>query len=183
MSIICLSVYLTSLNGGWKLLPPANEVLGKIIFSQVSVRRQVGLCLMSHPVWLPGPLFILGISVPGSMFLSGGLCWGKGLCSWGPCPGRFFVWRPPESEKRAVHIRLECFLLFKIKQHVYSISIFMTRLQLPKTCVWVSFLLSRPFQYFPFDSWMSGPLWDSCISHLRGGSRVSWIVSVSRTVQ
>ena len=29
-----------------------------------------GLCMMSLPVWLPGPMFLLGeVSVPGTMFL------------------------------------------------------------------------------------------------------------------
>ena len=30
--------------------------------------------MMSFPVWLPGPMFILRVSVPGPMFFPGGLC-------------------------------------------------------------------------------------------------------------
>ena len=62
-----------------------------------------GLCMMSLPVWLPGAMFLLGVSVSGAMFLLGGLClggrglylgegslsrgwvsvWGRGLCPGG----------------------------------------------------------------------------------------------------
>ena len=57
--------------------------------------------MMSFPVWLPG-----------SMFLPGGLC-----------PGRLPVWEglyreTPESEKRAVLILLECFLVTSIGLHI-----------------------------------------------------------------
>ena len=30
-----------------------------------------GFCIMSLPVWLPGPMFLLGVSVSGPMFLLG----------------------------------------------------------------------------------------------------------------
>ena len=42
--------------------------------------------MMSLPVWLPGPMFLLGVSVSAVMFLPGDLCPG-GLCpgvsAWG----------------------------------------------------------------------------------------------------
>ena len=35
---------------------------------------------MSFPVWLPGPMFFIGVSVPGSMFLQGeGMSLSKGV--------------------------------------------------------------------------------------------------------
>ena len=46
-----------------KSLPPANEVWGKVMFSQVSVRGEGGLCMMSIPVWLTGPMFLLEVSL------------------------------------------------------------------------------------------------------------------------
>ena len=62
------------------------------MLSQVFVCPQGGdLCMISLPVWLPDPMCL-----PGRV---GGLC-----------PG-FSVGRTPESEKRAVHILLECFLV------------------------------------------------------------------------
>ena len=52
-------------------LPPANEVWGKVMFLHLSVSHSVhgGLCMMSLPVWLPGPMFLLG-----------------GLCPWSHVP-------------------------------------------------------------------------------------------------
>ena len=52
-----------------------------------------GFCMMSLPVWLSGPMFPLGreVSVPGPMFLLGGLCPGASL-SGGVCPGGVCVW-------------------------------------------------------------------------------------------
>ena len=84
---------------------------------------------MTLLVWLPGPLFLLGVSVPGSIFLlrvfiegcvsvQGSLCPEDDLCPWGLCPGGLCPGGvsvgtppPPESEKRVVHILLECFLV------------------------------------------------------------------------
>ena len=40
--------------------------------------------MMSLPVKLPGPMFLLGISVSGPMFLTGGLCQGRPL--WAETP-------------------------------------------------------------------------------------------------
>ena len=69
-----------------EFLPPANEVWGKVIFSEASVilSRGGGFCMMSLPVWLPGPMFSLGVLCPwshvpfgGSLF--GGLCLEKSL--------------------------------------------------------------------------------------------------------
>ena len=57
------------------------------MFLEASVSHSVhvrGLCMMSFPVWLPGPMFVLeGVSVPGPMFHpEGGFCPG-GICPWG----------------------------------------------------------------------------------------------------
>ena len=65
-------------------IPPANEVWGKVMFLHLSVSHSVqrgDLCMMSLPVWLPGPMFFLGVHVSGPMFLpGGGLCPGGSLC-------------------------------------------------------------------------------------------------------
>ena len=75
-----------------------------------------GLCMMLLPVWLPGPMFLLGglypwshvpsrvVSVMGVTFQRGGSLFGG-----------VSVGRPPESEKRAVHILLEYFLVVNIE--------------------------------------------------------------------
>ena len=58
------------------LLPPANGVWDKVIFSKACVSHSVHrecLCMIILPVWLPGPMFLHGVSVPGPMFLRGGL--------------------------------------------------------------------------------------------------------------
>ena len=39
-----------------------------------------GLCMMSLPVWLPGPMFLLGVYVSGPMFFRGSLSSGMSLC-------------------------------------------------------------------------------------------------------
>ena len=67
-------------------LPPGNKVWGKVLFSQAFVYPQGDLCMMSLPVWLPGPIYLLGVSVPGPMFFLGGLCLGS-LCPGGLSPG------------------------------------------------------------------------------------------------
>ena len=73
-----------------------------------SVHVGWGFCIMSIPVWLPGPMFLLGwgslclvpcsfwkeISMPGPMFLLEGLCSGgflSGFSVRGLCPG-ISVW-------------------------------------------------------------------------------------------
>ena len=56
--------------------------LGKVMFLHLSVVHSVHmgvLCMMSIPVWLPFPIFLLGISVPGPMVLPGGLSPGGSL--------------------------------------------------------------------------------------------------------
>ena len=95
------------------------------MFSQVFVYGERGcICMMSLPVWLPGPMILRGVSVPCTMSLPGGL----------PTGGMGYVYRgrlptegegglpteegldrhPPEPEKRAVRILLECFLVINI---------------------------------------------------------------------
>ena len=58
------------------LLPPTNKVWDKVMFSQVVVSHSVncwgeavGLCMMSLPVWLPGSMFLLGVSMLGPLCL------------------------------------------------------------------------------------------------------------------
>ena len=77
-------------------LPPAKEVWGKVMFLHVSVNhseRGGGLCMMSLPVWLPGPMFLW----------EGGCLQREEGCAQSP----------PEPEKRAVRILLEYFLVKK----------------------------------------------------------------------
>ena len=91
------------------LLPPANEVWGKVMFSEACVSHSVHrecVCMMSLPVWLPGPMFFLGGPLPGPMFLpgvpmskgvsgDGGLCLGMG----GFCPAGVSVQEGSLSRK------------------------------------------------------------------------------------
>ena len=43
--------------------------------------------MISLPVWMPGPVFLLGVSVSGPMFLPGCLCLGGGSLSRGYLSG------------------------------------------------------------------------------------------------
>ena len=84
-------------------LPPANEVWGKVMFSHLSISHSVhglGVSVWCH--FLSGclvPCSFGGVSVPGPMSLGEGVCPGVSLG------------KPPESEKWAVRILLECFLV------------------------------------------------------------------------
>ena len=78
--------------------------------------------MMSLPVWLPGPMFLPGGSVPCPMSLPGVCLWGGDLSTEEIClkvggglPTEKGLGRhPPEPEKRAVRILLECFLVINI---------------------------------------------------------------------
>ena len=90
-----------------------------------SVHGGRGLCMMSLPVWLTGPMFLLG---RGSLSLvpcsfQGGLCPGcGGSLVWGPlsgglvsllgglCPGNTLSRDTPYSNKQTVHILQNAFL-------------------------------------------------------------------------
>ena len=76
------------------LLPPANEFWGKVMFLHMSVNGEGGLCMMSLSVRLPGPMFLLGFSVSGPIFLRGGLSrrWSlhRGQI-WGRISGSFYL--------------------------------------------------------------------------------------------
>ena len=84
--------------------------------------------MMSLPVWLPGPMFLPGVSVSGPMFLPGDLCPEgtlpegsvRGLCSGGLVRETTQTETPPYGEERTVHILLECILiiLFKLGDYV-----------------------------------------------------------------
>ena len=79
-------------------LPPANEVCGKVILSEVRVILFTGegVSMMSLAVWLPVPIFL-----PGD------------LCLWSHVPfgggGGSLSGRPPYGKELVVHILLECF--------------------------------------------------------------------------
>ena len=64
--------------------------------------------MMSLPVWLPGPIVPLGVSVPGHMFLPGG---GGISVMEPPHPQHTHRHRPLYGEERVVRIILECFLV------------------------------------------------------------------------
>ena len=84
-----------------QLLPPANQVWGKVMFSEAFVCPQGVLCMISLPAW------------PGGSLSKGG------LCPWGLCPGGgSLFWgvsvggrQLPYGKERAVHILLECILV------------------------------------------------------------------------
>ena len=97
-------------------------ILGQgYVFTNVchSVHR-AGLCMMSLPVWLPGPImFLLGVSVPGPMFLPGrGSLTGVFLSRGSLCRGvsvtetDHIPTDPLYGEEGVVRIILECFLYF-----------------------------------------------------------------------
>ena len=66
--------------------------------------------MMSLHVWLPGPMFLLGVSVQGGLCpgcsLSMGVSVKEGLCPGGLCQGD-----PLYSEEWVVCILLECVLV------------------------------------------------------------------------
>ena len=106
-----LSKYSFLLNQYWTLLPPAKEVRGEVMFLQVSVCSQGGLWIMSLPVWLPGPLFLLGGLCTWSHVPSRRVCLQKGVCLQESLPpGAMGRLLPREPEKREVCNLLECFL-------------------------------------------------------------------------
>ena len=68
-------------------LPPANKIWGNLMLQVFVCPRGGGVCMMSLPIWLPGPMFLLeGLSSWSHVRSSGGLCLG-GLCLGGLCPG------------------------------------------------------------------------------------------------
>ena len=87
------------------LLPPANEVWGKVMFSQVlSVHRglSVPACITGHMTMggLCQRVSVRGVSVQ------------DGLCLGGSLSGRHLDRdSPPYGNERAVHILLECILV------------------------------------------------------------------------
>ena len=120
-----------------ELLPPANEVWGKVIFSQACVSHSVhegegslydvtfclaawshvhsrGLCLWPHVpsrgVSVQRRVSVQGVSVWDRDPVQGG---GRGLCSVGGlCPAGSLSGRHPTfGEEQVVRILLECFLV------------------------------------------------------------------------
>ena len=85
-------VHPTEMHSCSKLLLPANEVWGKVIFSQVCVKNSVHRGGVSAPRGVPG----WGVSAPGGSALGGGA-----------------RWRPSQRLLlRAVRILLECILVY-----------------------------------------------------------------------
>ena len=85
-------------------LPPANE--GTVMFSGLrclSVNGGGGdRCMMSIPLWQPGPMSLLGGLCPCSHVPAGG----GGFVQRGSLSGR-----PPYGEERTVCVLLDCFLV------------------------------------------------------------------------
>ena len=63
--------------------------------------------MMSLPFWLPGPMFLGGVSISGPMFLPGGLCLWSHVPTGGTTPYRDL----PYGKERMVYILLECILV------------------------------------------------------------------------
>ena len=91
--------------------------------------RGEGVCIMSLSFWLPGPKFLLGISVSGPMFLPGGLCQGDPP--------------PPYGEEWAVCSLLECFLVLQF------LVVHPVKLSLPSFFSFYDYLISLFFTGFP----------------------------------
>ena len=92
------------------------------VFTSVcqSFCSQGGFCMMSLPVWLPGPMFLLGVSVSGPMFHLGGLPEQRHPHGQRPIPldrdpppDR----EPPYGKERVVRILLECILVMRKLLH------------------------------------------------------------------
>ena len=117
---VCLSVRPSQ--NIYAFLPRANDVSDKVmLYTCLSFCPQGGLCVNLLPVWLPGPVFHLVVSVPSPVFLLGDFCPGedslsrgslsrglsrgvsvqRGFCSGGFCPG-VFVWRAPSQNQKGV---------------------------------------------------------------------------------
>ena len=108
-------------------LPHANEVWGKVIFSDIfhSVHGE-GLCIMSLPVWLPGSMFLMegslslvlcsfleGVSVQGDLCRGGGCLHAEGVSvqrylSWdslsGGSPDRDTPWMETPPRHRCLGV-------------------------------------------------------------------------------
>ena len=96
-------------------LPAANEVWGKVIFSQVSVSLFTG---GGHACWeevrMPRR-----VCMPGGHACQGGMCGGGHVCLVGGCVaggmhGGGHAWQERWSLQRAVRILLECILVFRL---------------------------------------------------------------------
>ena len=84
------------------------------MFSEGIVCPQVGLCMMSLPVWLPSPMCLLGGGSRVPCSLQGGLCPGVSVKE-----GSLSRETPQCSKERAVCILLECVLvIFNVLQGV-----------------------------------------------------------------
>ena len=86
------------------LLPPANEVWGKVMFLHLSV---------SHSVHRGVSVSVQGVSVQGGL-CPGGLCPGGSLSRGGGLfLGKYLLGRPPYGNERVACILLECILVKK----------------------------------------------------------------------
>ena len=111
--IIIIIIIIIMLKSVSTLLPPANEVWGKVIFSQGFVCPQRGLPMggsasrgLPRGIWggcaKRGSAY-RGVCIQRVVYIQRGL-------SGGVCIGLGWV-DPPELEKRGVRILLECFLI------------------------------------------------------------------------
>ena len=104
----------------YDLLPPANDVWGKVMLLRLSVCSQGSGGLTAGGVGLhPGGLHFRG-SASGSLHPRESAYRGRGFCILGVCIGARWVCTqegcadsPQELEKRAVRIPLECFLVIR----------------------------------------------------------------------
>ena len=69
--------------------------------------------MMTLPFWLPGPMFLLGVSVQGGLCPEGGSLSRRGVSVWrGLYPGGVSVQGYPSyGKERAVRLLLECILV------------------------------------------------------------------------
>ena len=92
----------------FSFLPPAKEVYARYCFyTCLSVHRRGSL-----PVWLPGPMFLLGGSLSGEGSLRPGRGWAS--VQGGLCQGDRPVIDPLYGEGRVLPILLECFLVLSV---------------------------------------------------------------------
>ena len=73
-----------------------SEVWGQVMFLHVEWKGGRGLCMMSFPVWLPVPMFLLEDPCPWSHVPPG---WG-GLCPWYHVPSRWSLSRGSHCGQR-----------------------------------------------------------------------------------
>ena len=105
----------SSIGGGWvETFTARKRSLGQgKVFTPVCSSVHMGvLCMMSLPVWLPDPMFLLGVSVPGPMVLPGGLCPGSLYLYGDPLP----LPRPPNQKSGMHPTGMLSYIYFKFEE-------------------------------------------------------------------